>query len=102
MLHHAGTAFCHMYMMAEFENKFLARTKTDPAFSNTGFTSWKEAITAFKKHTNSACHLHVTETVKILSRRVQDIDKLLDASTQNENDLHRPMFKCTSCELCVS
>ena len=32
----SDTAFCHMYMMAEFENNSLARTKTDPVFSNTG------------------------------------------------------------------
>ena len=49
------SAFCHVCMTAEFEKKFLASTK-DPTFITTGYTYWKEAVTAFKRHTNSACH----------------------------------------------
>ena len=40
----SDSAFCHVCMVAEFEKKFLASTKRDPAFINAGFTYWKEAV----------------------------------------------------------
>ena len=43
------SAFCYVCMTAEFEKKFLASTKRDPAFITTGYTYWKEAVTAFKR-----------------------------------------------------
>ena len=76
-------------MTAEFERKFLASTKRDPAFITTGHTYWKEAVTAFKRHANSAlCHLKteaiLRTAVETLPAQVQDIGELLDASTQSE------------------
>ena len=55
------SALCHVCMTAEFEKKFLASTKRDPAFITTGYTYWKEAVTAFKRHANSACHREAIE-----------------------------------------
>ena len=78
------SAFCHVCMTAEFEKKFLASTKRDPAFITTGYTYWKEAVTAFKRHANSACHREDIEAVETLPVQVQDIGELLDASTQSE------------------
>ena len=49
------SAFCHVCVTAEFKNIFQAAQK-DPAFITTGFTYWKEAVTAFKRHANNACH----------------------------------------------
>ena len=40
----SDSAFCHVCMVAEFERKFLASTKRDPAFISAGFTYWKEAV----------------------------------------------------------
>ena len=37
-------------MTAAYEGKLIASTKKDPAFLTKGFTYWKEATTAFKKH----------------------------------------------------
>ena len=68
--------------MAEFEKKFLVSTKRDLAFISAGFTYWKEAVTAFKRHMNSACHREAIEAVVLLPRQVQDVGELLDASTQ--------------------
>ena len=42
----SDSAFCHACMVAEFEKKFLASTKRDPAFISARFTYWKEAVTA--------------------------------------------------------
>ena len=71
------SAFCHVCMTAEFEKKFLASTKRDPAFITTGYTYWKEAVTAFKRDANSACHREAIETVETLPAQVQDIGELL-------------------------
>ena len=55
------SALCHVCMTAEFEKKYLASTKRDPAFITTRYTYWKEAVTAFKRHANSACHREAIE-----------------------------------------
>ena len=95
------SAFCHVCMTAEFEKKFLASTKRDPAFITTGYTYWKEAVTAFKRHVNSACHQEAIETVETLPAQVQDIGELLlDASTQSEKALNRSVFKRILQNLC--
>jgi len=96
----SDSAFCHVCMMAEFEKKFLASNKRDPAFIIAGYTYWKEVIYAFKRHMNSACNQEATEAVVVLPRQVQDIGALLDASTQNEKALNRAMFKRILQNLC--
>ena len=96
----SDSAFCHLCMMAEFEKKFLASTKRDPAFISAGFTYWKEAVTACKRHMNSVCHREAIEAVVLLPRQVQDVGELLDASTQNEKALNRVMFKRILQNLC--
>ena len=80
-------------MTAEFEKKFLASTKRDPAFITTRYTYWKEAVTAFKRHANSARHREAIEAVETLPAQVQGTGELLDASTQSEKALNRSM--CT-------
>jgi len=74
-LHYDATsdaAFCHHSMTAEFE-KFLANTKRNPAFISAGFTYWKEAVAAFKRHMNIACHQEAVEAIEILPKQVKDI-----------------------------
>ena len=62
-------ALCHVCMTAEFE-KYLASTKRDPAFITTGYTYWKEAVTAFKRHANSTCHREAIEASCASSYRI--------------------------------
>ena len=89
-------------MTAEFEKKFLASTKRDPAFITTGYTYWKEAVTAFKRHGNSACHREAIEAVETLPVQVQDIGELLDASTQSEKALNRSTCLREFCRTCAT
>ena len=96
----SDSAFCHVCMVAEFEKKFLASTKRDPAFISSGFTYWKEAISAFKRHMNSMCHREAIEAVEVLPTQVKDIGELLDESTKNEKALNRAMFKRILQNLC--
>ena len=88
------SAFCHVCMTAEFEKKFLASTKRDPAFITTGYTYWKEVVTAFKRRTNSACHRETIEAVVTLPVQVQDIGELLDASTQSKQSRVMHHYNC--------
>ena len=80
-------------MTAEFEKKLLVSTKRDPAFITTSYTYWKEAVTAFKRRRNSACHREAVEVDETLPVQVQDIGELLHASTQSKNVLNRSMFR---------
>ena len=87
-------------MTAEFEKKFLVSTKRDPAFITTSYTYWKEAVTAFKRHTNSTRHREAVEVDETLPVQVQDIGELLHASTQSKNVLNRSMFQRILQSLC--
>ena len=53
-------------MTAAYEGKLTASTKKDPSFLTKGFTYWKEATTAFKKHEASQCHKEANEAVNLL------------------------------------
>ena len=81
MMLHQILCFCRVCMVAEFEKKFLASTKKDPAFISAGFTYWKEAVATFKRHVNSVLHQEATEAVEILPNKYKT-GELLDASTE--------------------
>ena len=85
-------AFCHLCMTAQHEGKFLASTKRDPAFVSRGYTYWKEATTAFKKHQTSDCHKEAIEAIVSLPQQVQDVGELLSRSYQEEKATNRRML----------
>ena len=86
-------AFCHLCMTASHEGKFLASTKQDPAFISRGFTYWKEATTAFKKHQASDCHREATEAVVLLPKQVLgDVGELLSLAHQEDKANNRRML----------
>ena len=64
----SDSAFCHLCMTAAYEGKLIASTKKDPAFLTKGFTYWKEATTAFKKHEASQCHKEANEAFNLLPK----------------------------------
>ena len=65
-------------MTAVYEGKLIASTKKDPAFLTKGFTYWKEATTAFKKHKASQCHEETNEVINLLPKQVSDIGEMLN------------------------
>ena len=86
-------AFCHLCMTASHEGKFLASTKRDPAFISRGFTYWKEATTAFKKHQASVCHREATDAVVLLPKQVLgDVGELLSLAHQEDKANNRRML----------
>jgi hypothetical protein len=87
-----GAAFCHLCMTAEFENKFLASTKRDPAFITRGFTNWKDATTAFSTHLSSQCHKEAVE-IKEIQKRNRDIAEKLSKEHERQKTENRAMFR---------
>ena len=85
-------AFCHLCMTTEHEGKFHGSMRRDPAFIARGYTYWKEATAAFRKHQASDCHKQATELVVITRQVDQDVGELLSAAHQQEKKTNRAMF----------
>ncbi len=86
-------AFCHLCMQASFEGKFLTSTKRDPSFITKGFTYWKEATTAFRKHLQSECHKEATEALISLPQSIKgSIGEILNEEIKEEKEMNRKSF----------
>lgn len=79
-------------MTTEHEGKFHGSMRRDPAFIARGYTYWKEATAAFRKHQASDCHKQATELVVITRQVDQDVGELLSAAHQQEKKTNRAMF----------
>ena len=79
-------------MTTEHEGKFHGSTRRDAAFIARGYTYWKEATAAFRKHQASDCHKQATELVVITRQVDQDVGELLSAAHQQEKKTNRAMF----------
>ena len=77
-------------MKTDHERKFLASTKRDQAFLSRGFTYWKEATTAFKKHQESECHREAIQAM--LSPPKHTIGELISKEHKKEQEMNRKMF----------
>lgn len=88
----SDSAFCHLCMTAAHEGKLLASTKKDSAFLTKGFTYWKEATTAFKKHQASYCHKEANEAINLLPQQVHDIGELLSQKHSDQKLENRKVF----------
>lgn len=80
-------------MQASFEGKFLTSTKRDPSFITKGFTYWKEATTAFRKHQQSECHKEATEALISLPKKIKgSIGEILNEEIKEEKEINRKSF----------
>ena len=66
-------AICYLCIKCEHEKKFLSSTKREPGFISKGYTYWKAATTAFKKHQTSDCHREAVEALLVLRQCTKDI-----------------------------
>ena len=83
-------AFCYLCMKTDHERKFLASTKRNQAFLSRGFTYWKAATTAFKKHQESECHREAIQAM--LSPPKHTIGELISKEHKKEQEMNRNMF----------
>ena len=75
------------------ENKrALASSKKDAAFLSKGYTYWKEATTAFKKHQASQCHREANEAINLLPQQEGDIGELLSHKHSDQKAENRDIF----------
>ena len=80
-------------MKANHEGKFLTSSKRDPAFISRGFTYWKEATSAFKKHQASECHKEASEALLLLPRQVLgNVGEVLSIEYKEEKAINRKVF----------
>lgn len=79
-------AFCHVYMRVEIEGKFISSHRRDKAFITRGYTYWKDATTASKKHQSSVSHKEATQAVVVLPTEVRDVGELLNEVQQQEKE----------------
>lgn len=89
----SDAAFCYICMKAFYEKKFLTSSKREPAFITKGFTYWKEATTAFKKHEASDCHREANEAVVVLPKQILGhIGSVLSDEVKEEKRINRKIF----------
>ena len=86
----SDAAFSYICMQAENERKFLGSTKRDQAFITKGFTNWRDATKAFKKHVTTSCH---SEAILTFKGNMADIGELLSTEHQREKSENRAFFR---------
>ena len=69
----------------------LHLSKCDEAFITRGYTNWKNATTAFKKHEDSDCHKQAIG-LSILPQQCGDIGELMHQHLKDEKKLNRDIL----------
>ena len=80
-------AFCHVCMIA-YKDGHLNSNTLNKAFLINGFSNWKNASVAFKKHDSSKCHRDSVDKVITLPKTTKDIGETLStkhAEKKNDN-----------------
>ena len=88
----ADAAFCHLYLTAEHEKKFLASTKRDPAFISRGYTNWTDATKAFNKHLASTFHRETVSALE-LPKQTGDVGEKLSSEHELQKAENRVVFR---------
>ena len=61
------------------QGKKKAIKRSDPSFLQRGFSYWKDATIAFKKHESSACHKEAVEVSIVLPSACPDVGEMLSS-----------------------
>ena len=61
----SDAVFCHPCVIASSRNK-VKWSKGESTFINKGYSNWKDAVMAFKKHEGSDCHKSSIEVIMTL------------------------------------
>ena len=83
-------AYCHLCVSA-LKHKKMKQCNAEPSFLSTGFSNWKDATVAFKKHQLSACHSAVDVMITIPAT-TRDIGEQLSQIHSQEKATNRRMF----------
>ena len=86
-------AFCFICMKASEQGKFLTSSRREQAFISKGFTYWKEATSAFRKHQACDCHHEANEAIIVLPKQILgDVGEILSEENKAEKAMNRKAF----------
>ena len=86
-------AFCHTCCKALIAKKVVISTGNwEPSFTVSGFSNWKDATRAFKRHDDSEVHKHAVEKLYILPTTTKDIGESLNVAHRKEKQMNREYF----------
>ena len=90
-------AFCHTYCKALIAKKVaVSMGNWEPSLMVSGFSNWKDATRAFKKHDDSEVHIkHVVEKLYTLPSTMKDIGESLNVAHEKEKQKNRVEQKLT-------
>ena len=74
----ADVVFCHMCVKA-LQSKRMTAKRADPSFVQKGFSYWKDATIAFKKHESSECHKEAVQVMISLPATCPDVGEMLSS-----------------------
>ena len=84
-------AYCHLCVSA-LKQKKMKQCNAKPSFLSTGFSNWKDATVAFKKHHLSACHHSAVDVMITIPATTRDIGEQLSQIHSQEKATNRRMF----------
>ena len=82
-------AYCHICVSALKQKKM--ESNAEPSFISSGYSNWKDATVAFKKHQLSACYHKAVDVITIPST-TRDIGEQLSQIHRQEKATNRRMF----------
>ena len=83
-------AYCHICVSALKQK--MKESNAEPSFVSSGFSNWKDATVAFKKHQLSACHHKAVDVMIIIPATTRDIGEQLSLIHCQEKATNRRMF----------
>ena len=80
--------FCHLCVKSLQANKMDVK-RADPSFIQIGFSYWKDATIAFKKHESSQCHKEAVQVSIVLPSTCPDVGEMLSSQLAQEREENR-------------
>ena len=72
----------------------------EPSFTISGFSNWRGATRAFKKHDDSEVHKRAVEKLYILPSTTKDIGESLNVAHGKEKQMNREYFLKVQQNIC--
>ena len=80
--------FCHLCMKS-LQGKKMTAKRADPSFVKRGFSYWKDATIAFKKHESSDCHKEALHVSIVLPEACPDVGEMLSSQHAQQKKQNR-------------
>ena len=71
--------FCHVCAKLLQSGRLVQNKKADPSFITKGFSYWKDATIALKKHASSNCHKETVDSLIVMPSTCPDVTEMLSS-----------------------